>query len=483
MTAKQINKDEILTMDATGIAALIKEEKISVFNTVSTFIDHIKKVNPSLNAMVESRFSEALKEAEEKDEILQKERPRAPLFGVPITIKEAFDVASMKTTGGLVHRHDLISRTDAEAVARLKEAGAIVLGKTNTSALCYCQETDNKLYGRTNNPWDMERTAGGSSGGEGALLAAGGAAAGLGSDIGGSIRFPAHFNGVLGFKPGMGRVSLKGHFPQAATTLQQRMMGAGPMGKSVRDIELLYHLLSAEKSMVSTLHTFKIDILPPNVNYPLSEKTKETLNEIVDFLTNSFLTGRFLPPYFEDSALLWQEIMSSDGGKQIEKEAFNHDRSRVWKAYTKERLTKKTDVHPYLAWAIIGTKLFKPSKSRLREIQRILAEGDSELKDYLDRRIVIFPVYHTGALKHGKLFEEIFSIRKTFLQFMPYVAYANVWGLPSLTIPVGRDENNMPIGVQLISRTGNEDALFRLGKMLERKFSGYQRAEMDVNGD
>src|SRR5699024_8066190 len=126
----------------------------------------------------------------------------------------------------------------------LKKAGAIILGKTNTPSLCFCQETENKLYGRTNNPWDVTRTAGGSSGGEGALIAAGGAAAGIGSDIGGSIRFPSHFNGVVGFKPGKYQVSPNGHFPSENTPLQERMLGIGPMGKSVRDIALLYDVIA-----------------------------------------------------------------------------------------------------------------------------------------------------------------------------------------------------------------------------------------------
>src|SRR5699024_11086350 len=125
----------------------------------------------------------------------------------PISIKESFNVSGMKTTGGIIHRQDIIKSRDAITVQKLKDAGAIVLCKTNTPALCFCQETDNKLYGRTNNPWNIKHTAGGSSGGEAALLSVGGAAVGLGSDIGGSIRFPSHFNGVVGFKSGKNEVS------------------------------------------------------------------------------------------------------------------------------------------------------------------------------------------------------------------------------------------------------------------------------------
>lgn len=165
-----------------------------------------------------------------------------------------------------------------------------------------------------------------------------------------------------------------------------------------------------------------------------------------------------------------------DGGREMEKLVFNNDRLNVLAAYAKEKLTKKTQIHPFLSWALIGAKLFKPSASRTREIENIVEQGDDRLADYLKNRLLIFPVYHTGAPTHGKVYQEIFSIRKTFLQYMPYVAYANVWGLPSLTIPAGTDENEMPIGVQIISMNGNESAIFQLGKIVEDNVRGYVRS-------
>ena len=119
--------------------------------------------------------------------------------------------------------------------------------------------------------------------------------------------------------------------------------------------------------------------------------------------------------------------------------------------------------------------MFKPSKRRIREINETIVQGDEWISDYLSKRLLILPVYHTGAGKHGQVFKEIFSIRKTYLQYMPYVAYANVWGLPSLTLPVGLDENDMPISIQIISAIGNESAIFRLGSIIEKKFHGYRR--------
>ncbi|WP_164669355.1 amidase [Virgibacillus doumboii] len=465
MTVNTYAPESVLEIDATAIAEKIKNGEMTSYDAVSAYIDQIKKVNPVINAMVEDRFTEALEEAREKD---NRKTKKGTLYGVPISVKEAFHVAGMKTTGGLINRKHLIMNEDAVVVKKLREAGAIILGKTNTPTLCFCQETDNKLYGRTNNPWDVTRSAGGSSGGEGALIAAGGSAAGIGSDIGGSIRFPSHFNGVVGFKPGKFQVPAGGHFPADKIPLQERMSGMGPMGKSVRDIALMYGIIANEMPAEQTLNNFEVDILPVQKNIPLSERTVEKLKEIEKLLQNSFSVKQSTPPYFEDSAQLWQEIMSIDGAKEVEKLAFSTDRPNVIKAYVKEKIMKRTDNHPYLLWALLGARMFKPSPDRLLEINTIIEQGDERLEDYLEDRLLIFPVYHTGALKHGEVFSEIFSIKKKFLKYMPYIAYANVWGLPSLTIPVGSDENGMPIGVQVISKNGNERAIFQLGEKIEK---------------
>ena len=475
-----MKESQLVAMDATSIAGAIQNKQITSKEVVSTYIAHILKTNPNINAMVEDRFEAALYEANELDQMLARGEVIGPLHGVPISVKESLHVAEMKTTGGLEHRQDLISREDAEVVGRLKKAGAIILGKTNTPALCFCQETDNKLYGRTNNPWDLNRTAGGSSGGEGALLAVGGAAAGIGSDIGGSIRFPAHFNGIIGFKPGMFTISNDGHFPAVMHDLQARMLTIGPMGKSVQDMRLLYKVLSGVSLELKPLNRFRMEILPSTIDYPLSEKTKHILNQTELFLEKTFSTKQSSPPYFRDSALIWQEILSMEGSKLIEQEAYNNDRSNVYTSFFKEKLTQRTKVHPYLSWAIMGAKMFRPSRKRIREVETIIEQGDELLKAYLKNRLLIFPVYHSGALPHGQVFKEIFSIRKTFLQHMPYVAYANVWGLPALTIPVGTDENNMPISIQIMSAIGNEDAIFRLGRLIEKKFRGYMICNNEV---
>ena len=480
--AKVINlhiKNNLLNLDATEIATLIKNKKVTSEEVTLTFIDHIKAVNPCLNAVVEERFEDALLEAIEADkQIDQINFEQQPLYGVPISIKESFHVKGMKTTGGIVHRKDIIMSKDADVVKKLKDAGAIVLCKTNTPALCFCHETDNKLFGRTNNAWDVNRTSGGSSGGEAALIGVGGTPVGMSSDIGGSIRFPSHFNGVVGFKPGRFQVSSEGHVPADTIPLKSRMSSIGPIGKSVRDVQLVYELIQKEKVKKALYEKMQIEILPNDNGFPLSKHTANLLDQIRDFVSSIYTTNVTIPPFFNDSATIWQEIMSVDGGKEIKDLAFNTDRVNVYKHYLKEKLTNNTATHVYLSWALIGANMFKPSQKRVKEIESFIEEGDIILDSYLKNRLLIFPVYHRGALKHGELYKEIFSIKKTYTKFMPYTAYANVWGLPSLTVPVGFDGNNVPIGIQIMSKVGNEYAIFNLGKKLEEKFGGYVRSTL-----
>jgi len=479
MNQAVISRKDLLNLDAVAIAEKIRNRDITSEQITRTLINHIIQVNDSLNAVVEDRFELALEEAREKDKLIdQADFSKQVLYGVPISMKESFNVKGMKTTGGISHRKDIIMSSDAKVVSALKEAGAIIIAKTNTPSLCFCQETDNKLYGRTNNAWNKRKTAGGSSGGEAALIAVGGSPVGMSSDIGGSIRFPSHFNGVVGFKSGMGKVPHEGHFPEATIPLQKRMLSYGPIGKSVRDVKLVYNIVKNKNSEKKRrlYEKFIIDIMPIDNGFPLTGATAEKLEQLMTFLSPQYNTTWAIPPYFNDSALMWQEIMSIDGARDIKKIAFNTDRINVWKKYAKERLTQRTNTHHYLSWALIGAHMFKPSTKRVNEMERMVKRGDNILDSHFKNRVLIMPVYHRAALKHGELYKELFSIKKTFLQYMPYIAYANVWGLPALTVPVGFDDKNLPIAVQLISTNGNENALFSIGEKIEAEFGGYKRS-------
>lgn len=474
-------QSNILSLDATALAKCIRERKLTSEEITATFIDHIKEINPIINAVTEERFEEAIEEAIQKDLNIDTNLFGKPLYGVPISMKESFNVAGMKTTGGIIHRQDLIKSKDAQIVKILKDAGAIILCKTNTPPLCFCQETDNKLYGRTNNPWNIKHTASGSSGGEGALISAGGTALGFGSDIGGSIRFPSHFNGVIGFKSGSNDICSDGHFPPTAHELQDRMLGCGAISKSIRDAELIHDLILGTNKKRNLFEKVQIEVLDIENEFPLCTESKSILNDVTTFLQQEYDIDHTIPPYFNDSALIWQELMSIDGGNHLKRIAFNTDRPNLWRTYLREKMFNNTETHQNLSWALIGTKLFKPSKKRISNIEQLLKTGDKTLSGYLNNRVLIFPVYHSSAPKHGELYKEIFSINKTFLNYMPYTAYANVWGLPALTIPIRSDSNNLPIGIQLMSKVGNENSIFKIGKKIEKEFGGYTRSMIDPN--
>lgn len=467
----------ILDWDASTIADKIKNGDLTSSEVTETYINHITQINPRINALVVDRFAQARAEAMLADQTVIEKKAKGRLFGVPISMKEAFDVVEMSTTGGLKHREQQVAETDAAIVRKLKAEGAIILGKTNTPTLCFCQETDNKLYGRTNNPWDVERTAGGSSGGEGALIAAGGAAVGIGSDIGGSIRFPAHFNGVIGFKSGMKQVNDDGAYPPFSHPLQERMLGIGAMAKSMRDVRLIHDILVEELPSPKKLSDFTVTLPFDHLQYPLSIQSKALLSKVKDLLQSQLEVADEQPPLYQESALLWQLIMSINGAAQVLTEAFPPQSGHPYIEWLKEKMGKSSSYHRYLTWAIIGANTFKPSKRKMTQLKEQIKTGDLLVQGYLNKRLLVLPVYHTPARKHGEVYSEIFSIRKTFRKYMPFVAYANVWGLPSLTFPIG-EEDGLPVAIQVISSVGNEEAIFTMGELLEASFRGWKRAPL-----
>src|ERR1700722_18334073 len=200
-------------LPAVVMAEQIRNKKLSPVELVEAHLLQIEKLNPKLNAFVQVDAELARCAAHDAERAIMQKKQLGPLHGVPISIKSSFEVAGMRCESGTRLRAGFVATQDAPLVARLKNAGAIVLGVTNTPELLMAWETDNSLYGRTNSPWDLDRTPGGSSGGEAATIAAGMSAGGVGSDGGGSIRVPAHFSGICGLKPTPGRIPSTGHFP------------------------------------------------------------------------------------------------------------------------------------------------------------------------------------------------------------------------------------------------------------------------------
>jgi len=222
---------DISYLDATELASRIRSGELSSVEIVQHHLERIARINPQINAVV-TLADDAVDRARAADAAITRREQVGPLHGVPITVKDSLDTAGIRTARGSRLFAGHIPSCDATAVARLKAAGAIVLGKTNLPELAHSFESDNLVYGRCNNPYDLARTPGGSSGGEAAIIAAGGSPLGLGSDAGGSIRVPAHFCGVAGLKPTSGRVPSTGHFP-AAFGATAPLWQVGPLARRV----------------------------------------------------------------------------------------------------------------------------------------------------------------------------------------------------------------------------------------------------------
>ena len=224
-----------LMKSATELARLIRDGETTSEEVVRLHIDRLRRVNPALNAVVRVRVREAMSEARESDRRLAERGPDGPLHGVPCTIKESFELEGMPHTAGLVSRRDRRGQRDAVTVARLRAAGAIPIGVTNVSELLMWMESNNRVYGRSNNPYDPRRIVGGSSGGEGAAVGAAISPFGLGADVGGSIRMPAFFNGVFGHKPSSGLVPNSGQWPLAENEAAS-YLSTGPLARRAEEV-------------------------------------------------------------------------------------------------------------------------------------------------------------------------------------------------------------------------------------------------------
>jgi amidase len=235
---------EVIYTSATALARAIRAKEISSAEVVQASLQRITVVNPALNAVVQLRAEAALAEARAADAALARGQIIGPLHGVPMTIKDSLDTAGVITTGGTTGRTSFVPAQDATVVARLRAAGAILLGKTNTPELTLWGETDNLVYGRTNNPYDLTRTPGGSSGGAAASVAAGGAPFDIGSDTRGSIRVPAHFTGIAGIKPTSGRVPRTGHIVPWGLGAVDALTQLGPLARYVEDLVLTLPIIA-----------------------------------------------------------------------------------------------------------------------------------------------------------------------------------------------------------------------------------------------
>lgn len=478
--------NELHRCSALDLAAMIRTGRVSSREVVESHIARVRRVNPRLNAMVCDRFDAARAEADAADA----RRARSPddlptLHGVPCTIKESFAVAGMPWSAGLVSRRGVRATADAATVARLREAGAIVLGVTNTSELCMWMESVNRVYGRTTSAYDCGRTAGGSSGGEGAMVGSGASPFGLGSDIGGSIRMPAFFNGVFGHKPSGGLVPGSGQFPQA-TGSAALMLSTGPLARSARDLMPLLRLLAgpdAGDPMCRAMHLgdpAAVDLSAVTVHDVRDDKSLQRFPIEAALLDAQEAAARALAkrgarvvktsvPGLADAFELWGAAMHARNDVTFASLLGGEGAAMSARSVLRElpmALAGRSDFTlPALGLALaerVPALMAARLVTMTARIERLRGRVDGLLGS---RDVMLFPSHPRVAPRH----------HAALLRFADagFTGVFNVLEVPVTQVPLGLDARALPVGIQVVGARGQDHVPIAVALALEEALGGW----------
>ena len=442
---------------------------MSARELVNAALDRIERVNPQVNAVVHVSRDLAQSQAAEVDRLIASGERLGPLAGVPMTVKDMYEVAGMPSTSGTLGRARFVPDRDATIVERLRRAGAVVLGKTNVPEFGLAFESTNLVYGTTNNPYDVTRTAGGSSGGAAAALAAGLAALEVGSDGGGSIRLPAHFCGVAGFKPTHQRVSKAGHFPVHSGN-GSLLAGYGPMARHVRDLGLAFaamvgadprdpdampQLLVEDPSLDRSIRGMRVAVHTDNgLRVPTPETVAAVRRAAAALEAAGAIVSEGRLPHLEQAFELHLSLLVIDCG------LFPH---WIEAAGTKE-------LHPWVqaGWDWLeqtGSELTAKSASYLHDDwHQFRCEAARFMEDY---DVLLGPVAPAPALPHGELSEA------GNVDFSSYTSVHNLTGCPAVVVRAATSPEGLPIGVQLVAKRFRDDVALRAAAVVEDAVGGF----------
>ncbi|XP_073495751.1 fatty-acid amide hydrolase 2 isoform X2 [Phyllobates terribilis] len=463
----------------------LTQKQVRSSAVVQAFISRIREVNPTINALVCDRFDEALREARAVDELVSSgTQDRAtlkqnfPLLGVPVSVKEAFALQGMPQSSGLISRRSFRSEHDAAVVSRLKRAGAIPLGVTNCSELCMWYESSNNIYGRTRNPYNPQHIVGGSSGGEGCIIAAGGSVIGVGSDIGGSIRMPAYFNGIYGHKPTSGIVPNDGQFPDAHGS-RTELLGTGPMCRYAVDLPLVLKVMAGKGVEKLSLNK---DVSLRSLKYfsmendggclfvsPVDEELVQAQRKVVKHL-EAELRVSVQPIHIHNlrySFQIWSAAMSSDGDEGQSFTDMMANGRTMWPSFELLKWIFGLSKHTLPAIGLALTEklanLNPEGSAKMIQKAKHLKEEISSLLG--DDGILLYPSHPKIAPKHNEPLAMPFNFA--------YTGIFNVLGLPVTQCPLGLNEAGLPLGIQIISSRHNDHLTLALAQYLEKSLVGW----------
>jgi Asp-tRNA(Asn)/Glu-tRNA(Gln) amidotransferase A subunit family amidase len=469
---------ELTFLSAVAMAEQIRKGEISPVELVEAHLAKIDRLNPKLNAFVHVDAARVRREALAAESAVSNRKisgsALGPLHGVPISIKSSLEVAGLRCESGTRLRAGFVATHDAPLVARLKNAGAIVLGVTNTPELMMAWETDNRLYGRTNSPWDLERTPGGSSGGEAAAIAAGMSAGGVGSDGGGSIRVPAHFSGICGLKPTPGRIPATGHYPVPGGPFA--LIGVvGPMARTVADLKLLFEAMqgpddgdtcaapvplrwpSDEETRKLTVGYFEDD-----GRTPVTPETRAAVRTAAEALRRAgFQVEPFIPTVLEEARALWKKFFVVSGGMLIR--PMFHGREHDLSPILKQFLEMSAAEPPLTAETLLNAWIRRDT---------LRAEFLAQMRKY---PIVVCPAAAVPAFRHGERSWQIEGKTVNYLDAWSYTEWFNLLGNPAAVVPVGQSPEGLPIGVQIVGMPWAEEQVLAVAAGLEKECGAWRR--------
>lgn len=453
--------DDLYYLSLTDMIHGIRTKEISSVELVTACIRRIESVNPKLNAVVNFLPDQALEQARKADAALARGRSLGILHGIPMTLKDSLDTAGVVTTAGTMGRKDYIPESDATVVSRLKNAGAVLLGKTNTPELTLQLETDNLVFGRTNNPYDLSVIPGGSSGGASAIIASGGSPFDIGTDYGGSIRQPSHFCGITGIKPTHGRVPRTGHILDYNAGLTESYQTIGPMARQVADLDVLLPIISGPDGIDPYIHPVPlygassvdlknlrvVSFTDNGIATPIPEVIQAVQDAVQAIASRVASVEEKQPQGLDRTESIWRGIAGADGGKVY------HDTLKKWGT---------TDVD--LKWIYnLKTRTTSELTDLLLELTRFRHNMMSFMADF---DVMICPVNADIAPKHGTSREQI--------EKFSYAYHFNLTGHPSVTVRAGTSEGGLPIGVQVITKHWNEHIALAVAKVIETELGGWQ---------
>jgi len=458
---------KLTSLPAWQMAAGIRDGSITATGLLEAHLAQIQRWNSRLNAFVVIDEQRARLQAHEADEALRAGRPTGPLHGVPITIKSSIDVAGLLCEAGTRLRSGYVPPTDATLVARLKAAGAIIIGNTTVPECLMAWETHSALYGKTNSPWDLERTPGGSSGGEAAAIAACCSAGGIGSDGGGSIRVPAHFSGICGLKPTPGRIPATGHFPASVGPFA--LLGVvGPMARTVRDLQLMFEVVAGPDNFdpnaapvpirpfdAGSLRETRIGYFEDDGRTPVTPETRRAIQRAVKTLLDAgYEVEPFLPEGLEEARQRWT-VLFIDGVAMLLRQMYQGREDDMYSIV--REIIEHASGHPPLTTERLLDTLFA------RDVLR------AHVLDQMDEiPILLCPVNAVPAFRHGERSWMVEGKKVDYLDASSYSQWFNLLGNPAAVVPMDRSDEGLPIGVQIVGRPWEEERVLAIAAVVEQ---------------